>query len=140
MYIPLMLINRAFDAAKAGSPLYKLPHVAGPSDEIVEVLIECMDWNIASRQSGIPAAELLELQQKAIDLLDLLQKNLPDKTREKAKWNFEKAHSILHKVRKIVLWGNSDNSDHHHHNTSCQAPEVSTNMYVHVCTLYAPCS
>ncbi len=82
---------------------------------------------------GIPGAELPELQQKAIDLLDLLQKNLPDKTREKAKWNFEKEHSILHKVREIVLWGNSDN-------TSCQAPEVSTNMYVHVCTLYAPCS
>ena len=30
------------------------------------------------------------------------------KTREKAKWNFEKAHSILQKVREIVLWGNSD--------------------------------
>ena len=34
-------------------------------------------------------------------------------------------HSIMHKVRDIVLWGNSDN-------TSCQAPEVLTNMYVHV--------
>ena len=96
---------------------------------VVEVLIQCMDWNIASRQSGIPESELPELQQKAIDLLDLLKKNLPDKTREKAKWNFEKAHSILHKVREIVLWGNSDN-------TSCQAPEVSTNVYVHVCTWY----
>jgi hypothetical protein len=75
------------------------------------------------------------LQQKAINLLDLLKKNLPDKTGEKAKWNFEKAHSILHKVCEIVLWGNSDN-------TSCQAPEVSTNVYVHVCTLFihVPCS
>ena len=121
----VLLINRAIDTAKTGSCLYKLPHVADPSDEIVEVLIQCMDWNIASRQTGIPEAELPELQQKAIDLLDLLQKNLPDKTGEKAKWNFEKAHSILHKVREIVLWGNSDN-------TSCQAPEVRTNMYVHV--------
>jgi hypothetical protein len=50
-------------------------------------------------------------------------------TGEKAKWNFEKAHSILHKVSKIVLWGNSNN-------TSCQAPEVSTNVYVHVSTMY----
>jgi hypothetical protein len=49
----------------------------------------------------------------------LLKKKLPDKTGEKTKWNFEKAHSILHKVRDNVLWGNSDN-------TSCQAPEVST--------------
>jgi hypothetical protein len=121
----VLLINRAIDAAKAGSSLYKLPHVADPSYEIVEVLVQCMDWNIASRQSGIPESELPALQQKAIDLLDLLQKNLPDKTGEKAKWNFEKAHSILHKVREIVLWGNSDN-------TSCQAPEVSK----HVCTRF----
>jgi hypothetical protein len=76
-----------------------------------------MDWNIATRQSGIAESELPELQQKAVDLLDILQKNLPEKTGEKGKWNFEKAHSILHKVREIVLWGNSDN-------TSCQAPEV----------------
>ena len=40
-------------------------------------------------------------------------------TGEKGKWSFEKAHSILHKVSDIVLWGNSDN-------TSCQAPEVCT--------------
>ncbi len=64
----------------------------------MEVLIQRMDWNIASRQSGIPESELPELQQKAINLLDLLQKNLPDKTGEKAKWNFENAHSLLHKV------------------------------------------
>ena len=127
----VLLINRAIDAAAAGSRLYKLPHVADPSNEIVEVLIQCMDWNIASRQAGIPESELPELQQKAIDLLDLLQKNLPDKTGEKGKWNFEKAHSILHKVREIVLWGNSDN-------TSCQAPEVCTMcMYTSVhCTSY----
>ncbi len=76
-------------------------------------------WNIASRHSLFPEAELPDLQQKAVDLPDLLQRNLPDKTGEKAKWNFEKARSILHKVREIILWGNSDN-------TSCQAPEVCT--------------
>jgi hypothetical protein len=123
----VLLINKAIDAAKPGSRLYKLQHIADPSNEIVEVLIQCMEWNIVSSQSGIPESELPELQQKAIDLLDLLKTNLPDKTGEKAKWNFEKAHSILHKVSEIVLWGNSDN-------TSCQAPEVSTNVYVHICT------
>jgi hypothetical protein len=122
----VLLINRAIDAAKAGSSLYKLPNIADPSNEIV---IQCMDWNIASHQSDIPESELPELQQKAIDLLDLLKKNLPDKTGEKAKWNFEKSHSILYKVCEIVLWGNSDN-------TSCQAPEVSTNVHVHVCTSF----
>ncbi len=74
-----------------------------PSNEVVEVLIQCMDWNISSRQSRIPLSDLPELQQKAVDLLDILKRNRPDKTGEKAKWNFEKAHSILHKVREIVL-------------------------------------
>jgi hypothetical protein len=35
-------------------------------------------------------------------LLDLLQQNLPDKTCKKGRWNFEKGHSILHKVREII--------------------------------------
>ncbi len=80
---------------------------------------------MATRKSKIPECELPALQQMAVDLLDLLQKNLPDKTGEKAKWNFEKAHSILHKVHEIVLWGNSDN-------TSCQLPEVCTSTYKYV--------
>jgi hypothetical protein len=110
-------INKAIKNAKKGSRLHGLPPVSDPSDEMVEVLIQCMDWNIATGQSGIAESELPELQQKAVDLLDILQKNLPEKTGKKGKWNLEKAHSIVHKVREIVLWGNSDN-------TSCQAPEV----------------
>ena len=92
------------------------------------MLIQCMEWNMASSQSSISESELAELQQKAVDLLDMLQEHLPDKTGEKGKWNFEKAHSILHKVREIVLWGNSDN-------TSCQAPEVRS-WYILVRTWY----
>ena len=126
------LINRAFDNSRPGSRLHRLPHVSDPSNEVVEVLIQCMEWNIASRQSRISEADLPDLHQKAVELLDLLQKNLPGKTGEKAGWNFEKAHSILHKVREIVMWGNSDN-------TSCQAPEVCcwtllTPVYIPVCT------
>ena len=119
------LINAAIDNAKAGSRLRGLKHVADPSADVVDVLIVCMEWNIATRQSRIPEDELPELQDKAVELLDLLQRNLPDKTGEKGKWNFEKAHSILHKVREIILWGNSDNC-------SCQSPEVC------ICTWYIP--
>ncbi len=53
-----------------------------------------MDWIIASHQCSIPEAELADLHQKAVELLDLLQKNLPDKTGEKVGWNFEKAHRL----------------------------------------------
>ncbi len=39
------------------------------------------------------------------------------------------AHSILHKVCEIMLWGNKDN-------TLCQAPEVCTYVYILVCTYF----
>ena len=60
-----------------------------------------MEWNVDTRTRNIPESDLPALQQKAVDLLDLLQKNLLDKAGEKAKWNFEKAHSILHKVLRL---------------------------------------
>ncbi len=100
------LINAAIDRAKPGSSLHGLPHVTDPSADVVDVHISCMEWNIATRQSRIAEDELPGLQDKAVELLDLLKRNLPDKTGEKGKWNFEKAHSILHKVREIILWGN----------------------------------
>ncbi len=103
-------MNAAIDKAKKGSYLHGLPHVADPSEEVQEVLIACVDWNMETRAKDIPEADLPALQQKAVDLLDLLKKNLPDKTGEKAGWNFQKAHNILHKVREIVLWGNTDNT------------------------------
>jgi hypothetical protein len=56
--------------------------VSDPSIEVVEMLIQCMEWNMATRQSSIAESERPQLQQKQVDLIDLLQKNLPDKTGE----------------------------------------------------------
>ena len=110
-------INEAIDKAPLSSSLNGLSHVSDPSDDIVEVLIQCMKWNMATRaRSSIRESELPGLHQDAVDLLDLLRTTLLEKCGEKSGWNFEKAHSILHKVRDIVMWGNSDN-------TSCQGPE-----------------
>ena len=55
-----------------------------------------------TRQRSIPESELPEVHQAAVDLLELLKKNLPDKCGEASGWNFEKAHRILHKVRAGV--------------------------------------
>ena len=62
-----------------------LPRVADPSTKVQEVLIACMNWNMTTRKSKIPESDLPALQQKAVDLLDLIQKNLPVKIGEKAK-------------------------------------------------------
>jgi hypothetical protein len=100
-----------------------------------------MEWNIATCQSRITEEELPELQDMAFELLDFLQRSLPDKTGEKGKWNFKKAHSILHKDREIILWGNLDN-------TSCRGPKVyhyipmftwyirKYTLYIRMCTWY----
>ena len=80
------LINAAIDWARPGPPgsrLHGLPHVSDPSDEVVEFLVKCMEWNIGSRvyvNSRTP--DLASLQEMAVDLLDLLKRNLPYKCGE----------------------------------------------------------
>ena len=56
------------------------------------------------------------MQEKSVELLEVLKEHLPDKSGEKSQWNFEKAHSVLHKVRDLMMWGWSEL-------TSCQGPE-----------------
>ena len=77
-HIQVTLINAAIDRAKPGSRLYGLPHVTDPSDDVVEVLIECMDWNIFSRRSKQTADGLADLHGCAVRLLDLLKRKLPE--------------------------------------------------------------
>lgn len=83
------LINAAIDQAKPGSRLHGLSHVSDPSNDVVEVLILCMEWNIDSRQSNIRSEGLSTLHAKAVELLELLKSNLPDKCGEKGGWKLE---------------------------------------------------
>ncbi len=52
--------------------LEKQLRCADPSSDVVDVLIQCMDWNIAFQQSRSPEERLLKLHDKAVALLDLL--------------------------------------------------------------------
>ena len=69
-----------------------------------------------SREWNLSVSDLSKLHQLSKSLLDALDEHLPDRVGGSNGWNFEKAHSILHKVREIVMWGWSEN-------TSCQGPE-----------------
>jgi hypothetical protein len=82
-----------------------MEHVVDPSDEIQLVLVKCVEWNMLSREWDLCATEFQVLQEKSVELLDVLKEYLPDKCGEKNQWNFEKAHSILHKVRDLMMWG-----------------------------------
>ena len=96
--------------------MYRLPLVEDPSNEIAEVLVKSLEWNMMSREWNLSVSDLSELHQLSKDLLQTLNDRLPDRVGGAKGWNFEKAHSILHKVREIIMWGWSEN-------TSCQGPE-----------------
>ena len=98
------------------SPLFNVPLVHDPSNEIAEVLVEALEWNMMSREWNVTVSDLQALYRKSISFLEMLKTHFPDRVGGAQGWNFEKAHSILHKVREIVMWGWSEN-------TSCQGPE-----------------
>jgi hypothetical protein len=62
-----------------------------------------------SRKFGMTAAELARLQEMSAEVLELLKANFPEKDGVNNAWKFEKAHSILHKVRELILFGWSEN-------------------------------
>jgi len=61
------------------------------------------------RRFGLTVEGLDKLQAMSVELLELLKANMPHKTGEKSGWNFEKAHSILHKAREIIMFGWTEN-------------------------------
>ena len=61
------------------------------------------------RRFGLTAEGVEKLHTMSVEHLDLLKENMPNKTGEDSGWKFEKAHSILHKVREIILFGWTEN-------------------------------
>ena len=112
----MKFINDLIDKAPVGDRLHGMEHAVDPSNEIQLVLVKCVEWNILSREWDLSSSEFEVLQEKSVELLEVLKEYLPDKSGEKSQWNFEKAHSILHKVRDLMMWGWSEL-------TSCQGPE-----------------
>jgi hypothetical protein len=83
------------------------------------------------RRFGLVAEGLNKLHALSVELLELLKENMPDRTGGPKGWNFEKAHSILHKVRDILLFGWSENFAHqgpeHGHIDNCKRLASCTN-------------
>ena len=105
----MKFVNDAIAKAAPGSKLYGLPPITDPSDKLIEVHLAALEWNLLQRRFGLVAEDLAKLQRMSIDLLELLKTNLPDKSGQSTGWKFEKAHSILHKVREIILFGWTEN-------------------------------
>ncbi len=96
-----------------------------------------------SRKFEITSATLKKLQGMSVSLLELLKHNLPVKSGEADAWKFEKAHSILHKVRELILFGWSENistqgPEHCHIDFCKKVANYTNNKDVFLCILCHP--
>ncbi len=110
----VLFVNEATWIRKAqhGSPLHCLAPIVDPSDAIIGVLLAAVRWDIQQRRFGLTAEGLDKLHALSVELLDLLVENMPDRTGGVKGWNSGKAHSILYKVRDILLLGWSEKFSH----------------------------
>ena len=104
-----MYVNTAIKNAKEGHTLYGAELIEDPSDDIIRVHLAVVEYNMKCRQFGMNADDLIELQGMAEELLNFCKTYLPEKSGQKRGWKFEKAHSILHKVREIIMFGWTEN-------------------------------
>jgi len=129
--LQVIFVNDAISKALPGSKLHGLAPIVDPSDEIIEVLLAALRWDMQQRRFGLTAVGLDKLHALSVELLDLLKENMPYRTGGAEGWNFEKAHSILHKVRDILLFGWSENFSHqgpeHGHIDNCKKLANCTN-------------
>ena len=72
-FVQIKLINAEIAAAKYGSPLYRKARLEDPSENLIRAHIATLEWNMMSRKFGMTAAELVRLQEKSVELLDLLK-------------------------------------------------------------------
>jgi hypothetical protein len=129
--LQIHFVNDAIRKAQPGSKLHDLDPIVDPSDEIIEVLLSALRWDMQQRRFGLNAEGLDKLHGLSVELLEVLKENMPDRTGGPEGWNFEKAHSILHKVRDILLFGWSENFSHqgpeHGHIDNCKKLANCTN-------------
>ena len=126
--LQVLFVNDAIRKAQPGSPLHGLAPIVDPSDEIIEVLLAALRWDMQQRRFGLTAEGLDKLHALSVELLELLKDKMPYRTGGPEGWNFEKAHSIL---RDILLFGWSENFSHqgpeHGHIDNCKRLANCTN-------------
>jgi hypothetical protein len=87
--------------------------VEDPREKLIQTHLAALKWHMQSRKIQNDSRNLTKLQDMSISLLEHLKTNLPEKSGDSEfnAWKFEKEHSILHKVRELVL---SQGSEHCH--------------------------
>ncbi len=79
------------------------------------------------------AIQLERSQQKSIEVMESFTSTFPEKNGVGNGWKFEKAHSILHKARELIIFGWSDNF-------STQGPEQWEHCHIDFVKKIAHCT
>jgi hypothetical protein len=82
--------------------------VEDPSEKLIQTHLAALKWHMQSRKFEMSVETSQKLQQASVSLIDLLKTNLLEKSGEVNTWKFEKEHSILHKVCKLILFSWSE--------------------------------
>ena len=101
-------VNDSIDRARPESVLYGLEHIEDPSDKIIEVHLASLRWDMEQRKFGLTGVGLQNVHDLSMEFLDTLEENMPERAGGVLGWNFEKPHSVVHKVRDIILLGWSE--------------------------------
>ena len=83
--------------------------VQDPTDNMIRAHVATLEWHMLSRKFGMPASELARFRKSLWRFFELLKAEFPEKNGVQNAWKFEKAHSILHKVQELILFGWSEN-------------------------------
>ncbi len=58
-------LNNLIKAAQPGSPLYKLPPVVDPSNDVSDVLVKALEWIMLSREWNLTVRDLTAFTNRA---------------------------------------------------------------------------
>ncbi len=97
--LQVQFVNDAIRKDQPGSKLHGLAPITDPSDENIKVRLAALRWDMQQRPSrfGLNSVGLDKLHALSVELLEVLKENMPYRTGGPEGWNFEKAHSILHR-------------------------------------------
>ena len=118
-------INDAIDGAAVDDPLYGLPHVGDPCEQINDALLVFLKWFLLVRRRELPSSEICSLTERGIELMEKLKEVFPEKSGEQQAWNFRKFHDILHTSVIIMFYGWLEN-------TSCHSGELAHKILLKV--------
>ena len=80
-FLHLMKIN----GAKPHTPLHDAKLLEDPSDNIIKVYLQALEWETQQRKFNMTASELSKLQTMSIDLLEKFEANVFKRKRQD-KW------------------------------------------------------